>query len=931
MSFFEIYFSDVTFTKEETAVCCPFPHHTEGGLEYFETNPSAHINLDKGLFHCKVCGEGLSEVGFIAKILGTTFEKATELQRAFNKSEDLFDWETSLKLPDNIVELISNLGISDEVRDELKLCTEMGEEISFPVIIYNRLLDVRSYRPGLKEGKIRSRYGAMSGLIIPFDLWRESDKTKWTILCAGEKDMAVARSKGFNAITLTGGERALPVMLEEFRNRKVAICYDNDDTGIQGAKALACELIKYCKEVKVVTGFHEVCCEKGEDITDFFTKYNKEKKDLIKYIGETQPFTPEEAREVKDTKYPSVTLLEATQPKYVNRIVQSNVQVVATYEKALTVPTTIIAKKLAITGDVKNNKMLLGATINWTLGEDNLQDILKLMDNNFNEEEIRQHIRELLKIPKLEHEVSISKPTKETVYKCNVVDLFDSTAEKTTSIEFEAYVLKKKLEAGKKYRITYKLVPHPYKGQQLTMLIMDVEESSDSISNFRLTEEVKEHLNTIRNLKGNVKEKIDWLTERVKAFTKYNGYNKLIQAIDLSFNTVLEFNFGSSKGIRGYLDTIIVAESRVGKSSTALALQQLYGLGVFASLAGNSATVSGLIGGSNKVNGNYQTRAGLIPQNHRGLVIFEELAKCNANIIRELTDIKSSNQVRIARVSGSVELPALVRMITLTNVKTEAGSIRSISSYPNGIEVLTDLIGTAEDIARFDLMLVMGETGNEQIDPFWIAEEPLPTEVYRDRIHWIWSRTPEQIIITPEVGKYILTKCNELNEKYDSYIKIFGTEAWKKVSRLAIAVAGYVVSTDDSYENIIVKEEHVDFAINYLVSIYDNETFKLKQFVDNERRYSTLDEAGLEDLQDMYNTTPALILQLEQVSRISKANLQIATGLNNEEFSKVIARLVKCLFVRFEGFDIVPTERFRKGMAQVIREGVIVRVGESVA
>ena len=931
MSFFEIYFSDVTFTKEETAVCCPFPHHTEGGLEYFETNPSAHINLDKGLFHCKVCGEGLSEVGFIAKILGTTFEKATELQRAFNKSEDLFDWETSLKLPDNIVELISNLGISDEVRDELKLCTEMGEEISFPVIIYNRLLDVRSYRPGLKEGKIRSRYGAMSGLIIPFDLWRESDKTKWTILCAGEKDMAVARSKGFNAITLTGGERALPVMLEEFRNRRVAICYDNDDTGIQGAKALACELIKYCKEVKVVTGFHEVCCEKGEDITDFFTKYNKEKKDLIKYIGETQPFTPEEAREVKDTKYPSITLLEATQPKYVNRIVQSNVQVVATYEKALTVPTTIIAKKLAITGDVKNNKMLLGATINWTLGEDNLQDILKLMDNNFNEEEIRQHIRELLKIPKLEHEVSISKPTKETVYKCNVVDLFDSTAEKTTSIEFEAYVLKKKLEAGKKYRITYKLVPHPYKGQQLTMLIMDVEESSDSISNFRLTEEVKEHLNTIRNLKGNVKEKIDWLTERVKAFTKYNGYNKLIQAIDLSFNTVLEFNFGSSKGIRGYLDTIIVAESRVGKSSTALALQQLYGLGVFASLAGNSATVSGLIGGSNKVNGNYQTRAGLIPQNHRGLVIFEELAKCNANIIRELTDIKSSNQVRIARVSGSVELPALVRMITLTNVKTEAGSIRSISSYPNGIEVLTDLIGTAEDIARFDLMLVMGETGNEQIDPFWIAEEPLPTEVYRDRIHWIWSRTPEQIIITPEVGKYILTKCNELNEKYDSYIKIFGTEAWKKVSRLAIAVAGYVVSTDDSYENIIVKEEHVDFAINYLVSIYDNETFKLKQFVDNERRYSTLDEAGLEDLQDMYNTTPALILQLEQVSRISKANLQIATGLNNEEFSKVIARLVKCLFVRFEGFDIVPTERFRKGMAQVIREGVIVRVGESVA
>ena len=372
MSFFEVYFSDATFAKEETAVCCPFPHHTESGLEYFETNPSAHINLDKGLFHCKVCGEGLSEVGFIAKVLGTTFEKATELQRAFKNSEDVFDWETNLKRPDNIIELISSLGISDEVRDDLKLGTEMGEEISFPVIIYNRLLDVRSYRPGLKEGKIRSRYGATSGLIIPFDLWRESDKTKWTILCAGEKDMAVARSKGFNAITLTGGERALPILLEEFRDRKVAICYDNDDTGIQGAKSVACEIIKYCKEVKVVTGFHEVCTEKGEDITDFFTKYGREKNDLIYYINKTQPFTPEEAREVKDTKYPNVTLIEATQPKYVNRIVQSNVQVVATYEKALTVPTTIVAKKLSITGDPKNNKMLLGTTINWVLDENNL-------------------------------------------------------------------------------------------------------------------------------------------------------------------------------------------------------------------------------------------------------------------------------------------------------------------------------------------------------------------------------------------------------------------------------------------------------------------------------------------------------------------------------------------------------------------------------
>ena len=121
--------------------------------------------------------------------------------------------------------------------------------------------------------------------------------------------------------------------------------------------------------------------------------------------------------------------------------------------------------------------------------------------------------------------------------------------------------------------------------------------------------------------------------------------------------------------MRGYLDTLIVGESRTGKSSTANTLRKEYGLGVFTSLAGNSATIAGLIGGSNKTPTGFQTRAGVIPQNHRGLVIFEEFGKCKQDVVSELTDIRSSNEVRIARVSGTITLPALVRMIALTNAK----------------------------------------------------------------------------------------------------------------------------------------------------------------------------------------------------------------------------------------------------------------------
>ena len=927
-SFFEYYFYEYDFSKRETAVCCPFPHHTESGIEYHETNPSAHINLDKGLFHCKVCDVGLSEISFISKVLGTSYEAASKIAKLFTTKEDRYTWNKDYNISEEIKNKCISLGISENVIDELELKTEMGDEISFPVFMYGKLVDVRSYRPQDRANKIKSRVGATSGLIIPFDIWTKTPTNKWTIICAGEKDMAVTRSHGFNAITLTGGEKALPKMTTPFKDRKVAICYDNDEAGIAGARALASELIKYVKEVRVVTNFHEVCKEHGEDLTDFFTKYNKTKEDLMKYVLATPAYTIEEAKEEIQKRRPLISLLEASKPQYINRVVQSNIQVVATYETAMPVPTTIYAKKLNSNGDAKYNQMNVGEERTWELSENNCQDILKLIDNNFTEDQIRDNIRSILGISKYERDVRIEKPTKDTVYQCNVTDLFEATAKDIATIEFTAYVLKKRLESGKKYLITYKLVPHPYKGQKLIMIIIDVEEACDSITNFKITDEVKQELDLFKNLEGTVKERVHTLSEMAKAYIGYDGYNNLIEAIDLSFHTVLEFNFGTFKNIRGYLDTLIVAESRVGKSSTAEALQKLYNLGAFTSLAGNSATIPGIIGGSTKVNGSYQTRAGLIPMNHRGLVIFEELAKCNSNLVRELTDIRSSNQVRIARVSGTLTLPALVRMITLTNVKNTGHKIKPINSYPNGVDILVELIGSPEDIARYDLMLILGEQGNRTTNPFWEPIKPFEPKAYQTRIRWVWSRTADQVLIDKEVGTYIIQKCNELNTKYDSHIKIFGTEAWKKVARLSIAIAGYLVSTDTSYERIIVTKEHVDAAIDYLVSCYDNSTFKLKEYVAMERLYNEIDDDGIALLQDLYNSNASILLQLERLNRTNKQNIMAATGLETNDYNKFIQRLTQGLIVTYEGYDIIPTQRFRLGMSKINRAGNIHKVGE---
>lgn len=918
--FFEDYFG-IDSAAVEVNVTCPFTHRTANGMPYLESNPSAHVNTQDRVFHCKACGTGHNETSFIQQILGCSFVYAKKLAQCFNTDEDIYQWKQDSALSESGRALAHRLGIANNVLEELNVASSDTDSLMFPVFMYDHLLDVRKYNPGGKP-KVKSRTNCPSGLIIPYDLWRETPAKRVTVLCAGEKDMAVARSKGLNAITFTGGEQSRPKMLEPFRDRIVAICYDNDEAGKTGAIKVATELYGIAHTVKIVTGFHEVCKESGEDLTDFFMKYGKTRDDLIRYIKDTPVF---ECNVEDQSNLPIIDLLTATKAQHVNQLVRSNIQVVAVSDSSFLTPSAIIAEKFRLAGN--NDLMAVGQSADWELSEDNIQDVLHLVDNNFKEETIVDNIRRILKIPPKEKYVAVRQYSKRPVYKANVTDLFETTSAETIPMEFTAYSVGIKLESGKKYLATYKLVPHPYKGAQLVMLITNAVQATDSVNDFKLNPERIEHLKQVQDLAPTPEGRVTALVEKVKGILGYNGNNTLITAMDLAYHTVLQFNFGTFKNVRGYLDTLIVGESRVGKSSTAEALRTTYELGTFTSLAGNSATIPGLIGGSNKVNGSFQTRAGVIPQNHRGLIIFEEFGKSNNNIMKELTDIRSSNEVRIARVSGTVTMPAMVRMITLTNVKSD-GTIKPIASYPNGIAVVTELVGAAEDIARYDMLVVLSDRGTSQINPLWEPEAPLDKAVYQTRLRWVWSRTAEQVILSPEVSAYIIEKANELNSTYDSHIKIFGTEAWKKLARLAIAVAGYTVSTDDTFENIVVTKDCVDFAVHFLITLYDNSTFKLREYVEHERRFSEIDEEGIKLLQEIYMKQPSLVLQLEQCANTNKNMLSAATGLNNDELNKALMLLTRGLFIRYQAHDIVPTERFRLGMTRINRNTRALRVGE---
>lgn len=934
ISFFEAVFKDVLLDPSgDTQVCCPFPHKTPSGHTYYENRPSAGVNLSKNVFHCFSCDRSYSETSFCAEYLGIDYSSATKFLLQFKNSKPLKQWKNIEQnlFNDEAQEIIKTLGIPQKILEELHIGYRGNgsKEISIPIIMFGQILDVVTYRPG-QFPKYKRELGSISGLPCPYDLWVKEDPKRNVIVCAGEKDMIKARTMGFNAISFTGGEQNIPKMfLNMFKNKRVYIIYDNDEPGKNGSKKLAAQIKKHNGFPHVVD-LSSVCTEQGEDLYDFFSKYKKSKKDLINILENTPEFTEEEYVEQINKDFPIVELNKATDPKNIGKTLRSNIQVIATVDTTFMTSRIITGTKYAINDD-DNGTMNPGDKRTWFLNEMNYKDLFYLIDSNLKEKSIESHIKtELLKIPLKEKGISIKKEDKVIVYKAFVTDCLEDTSD-AKPIEFLAYSLGMKLENGNKYTVTYKLVPHPQDGQKLIMVINDVEETNSFMNTFEVNENV---INILKEFqpKTTFEEQFNHLINLTKGIVKADYDNTLLTVIDLWYHTVLQFNVGRFTNIRGYLDTIIIGESRIGKSSTVAALREVYQLGKIVSLAGSSATMAGLIGGSDKIGGSYRTRAGLIPQNNKGALVFEELIKCKSELLKELTDIRSSNKVRIARVNGSIELPAYVRMLTLTNNKTDGAMPKPISSYPNGISILVDIIGTPEDIARYDLLAIFGFEATKEIDPFFEPPTPLPDIYYQTRIRWIWSRKPEQVIITEELYKYTINKANEINKIYSSYINIFGVEAWKKILRLAIAIAGYVCSTDKTFENIVVKTEHVDKAIEIMVSLYDNETFKLREFTLKERKYTLLEPEELKAFQEIYSTCPSLIEHLFNNQNANRNSIQTILNESPDTINRYIANLSQCNFIRVDHTNILTTPKFTNAYNSIdknikINKEIILRYG----
>lgn len=915
----------------EADICCPFPHGADGRLE---KNPSAHVNPTKGVFHCKTCAAqgkfhdgGMSEIEFFAKIHNVSYEEAVRMLADMYGKNKGVNLETAMQNLENNVQYMDFLrtvrGLTDETIKEYQLGTT-GDGINYPVIMHNEILDIRIYNPNWKEEgtpKIRSQRGSRP-LLFPFDHWFKQKDTVVTVICAGENDALILRQNGFNAVTTTMGEGNFPkTMVGLFKDMDVYIVYDCDEAGRNGARKVAFQLAEKSARPKIINlglpGDKE-----NKDVSDFFLKNGKTASDFTHLMDTAVAYTPEDLKDMKDQVYPLIDLWEVEKGEHTAQRRSSRVLNMGKVDAPMMTPTAV---EWTCTGFNPDNKNCMACNKHnetgwWTLGEDNLKQVLELVEckDDVQNSNLKRFIGVPAKCPGLRLLTKASKHVQKVVFAPDVESENELSGYKQA--EHLAYLIGvDNLEEGQRYRSFYKKFPHPVNKQDVTLVVDRLETSDNALNTFQMTPEMQAELEIM--FQGHPNDVMKRRHENVQKLVGKFAPEMVCYAVDLTYHSVLDFRFNDGRIYKGHPDGIIIGDTRTGKSDVAKSMLAYYGVGNYTELKNGS--LAGLLGGVEKMgNGGWRMKWGKIPRNHKGLLVLDELSGLPQGVLSHLTGLRSEREAVIEKiVSGKA--PAKTRTIWISNPAAQAdGSNLTVADYPNGVAIIRELIGKEEDIARFDFAVVVpGANVADLISP--LTKEKLDqahNPAYRNLIYWVWTRTPDQIKFDTNVDDYIWRTSQELNEQYDTKAKLFGSEAWKKIARLAISVAGCCFSHNDNAESILVRKEHVDWARDFLLRCYINDIFRLPEYVEQERSLRETNPEINAMVASLVQSQPMVMKELHKNVGTTLQMLTAISGLETKEFNKVFTVLVRNNLIITNKGQVMATLRLRTAFKAWLNE-----------
>lgn len=455
------------------------------------------------------------------------------------------------------------------------------------------------------------------------------------------------------------------------------------------------------------------------------------------------------------------------------------------------------------------------------------------------------------------------------------------------------------------------------KNQSLVYYIKKAEREESDLDNFNLSKQDINDLKIFQCDKNAIKEKLkdiyDDLSVNISPVIRFR--NDIMFAIDLGFHSVLDFWFGNSLE-KGWIESLIVGDTAVGKTKIATKLINHYGLGVIQ--GAENSTVAGLIGGMTKFESINIMTWGLLPLNNSRLVILDEMSGIDRKVFGELTRIRGEGIAERTLVGGSSSTPSKVRLIWLSNPRK-----RSMRLYDSGCDMARELIGSDEDISRFDFILTVSgdEVKTEEINNLRSAGKKYVTKhIYRAElcnklVLWAWSRKPHQIEFDEDVEFLILHNAVEMSKRYtETFPLVQGSTIRLKISRLAIALAARLFSTKNG-EAIFVTQHHVQFVCDWLNKIYNKPSFGYGEYSDyfNQGEEQSVDATGevLNEMDTMKDKKTFIINMLTN-PRITAIEIRDFTGFGRETADDFRQKLVAGGFLIKKAGFYVKSDLFRR-------------------
>jgi len=798
--------------------------------------------------------------------------------------------------------LVTERGIHTKTLADFKIGYDSSRRCyTIPVFGYDKkeIWNVRRYDPfpADERRKIWSVQGMRPTELYPAWMVNEWDEL---VVGEGEWDVILTIQNGHGAVTRTAAADVWrPEWTARLKGKRLYMGHDADHKGQLANRKIA-RATHRTSDVRVLKLPFDIVEKHGEDLTDFWLNHDSAEFEVMK--AEALPWRGAKT----ESEAEIVTVLDSFDSNKVSEPVRLQVTIKGRKDPGYSIPYKAL---LACTRDAGVKCTV--CPMNPAGGEARLEIaptnplVLALKDStNLQVHEILRQEYGAQKCSRLTIDVQEYQAVEELFARPSIDHADGTKARDYKNIKITS-VGRHDTMPNNTVIVTGALYPSP-RGQQNEFLAWNVMEQETSVDRFELTSESVKLMQRFQPRRGQSPLRKLGEIERALAqhVTRIVGRPEMHALMDLTFHSVMSFKFGGQLVNRGWIESLIVGDTRTGKSEAAERYVRHFGAGEV--VGGEAATLAGLVGGLQQIGGkDWAVTWGVIPLNDRRVVVIDELSGLHPDEIAKMSDVRASGLARLTKIQQEVTF-ARTRLLWLGNPRHGG-----MDQFTYGVDAIRPLIGNPEDIARFDLAMAVsrGDVAASEINkPVNEGQLRFTSEACHTLLMWCWTRQPDQIVFARGAEDAIYKAALDFAARYiEDPPLIQAANIRIKIARLACALAARTFSTDRTHEKLVVTKEHVKDSATFIDRLYNMDAFgyaersyeRILEFEEAERERQTI-RKWLFERRDL-----AKFLRQSRGGFKSR-DLEEILNLDRGEANAAINKLWKSRMIRkIEGGDIV--------------------------